>query len=71
MNLKAFTVRRKQDCFFGHYQQHYSQLMERIVPGAKCPKKDSIIVWEYGGRNGKVSLDRKSSKTKVIQEPEN
>jgi hypothetical protein len=27
-----------------------------------------VIVWEYGGRNGKASRDWKSSKTKVFQE---
>jgi hypothetical protein len=26
--------------FFGYYQQNHSQLREKSVPGAKCPKKD-------------------------------
>jgi hypothetical protein len=40
MNLKTFTVRKKQDCFLGHYQQNHSRLREKSVPGAKRPKKD-------------------------------
>jgi hypothetical protein len=31
-------------------------------------KSYSVIVWEYGGRNGKASCDWKSSKTKMFQE---
>jgi hypothetical protein len=34
-------------------------------------KTYSVIVLEYGGRNGKASYVSKSSKTKMFQEPEN
>jgi hypothetical protein len=34
-------------------------------------KTYSVIVWEYGGRNGNASCNWKISKTKVFQEPEN
>jgi hypothetical protein len=82
---KTFTMRTKQDCFFGCYQQNHSQLMKKSelnwTPWSesaselyrpKCTKGKnverktySVIVWEYGGRNGKAS------KTKMFQEPEN
>jgi hypothetical protein len=40
--------------------------------GGKMPKERlSVIVWEYGRKNGKASRDWKSSKTKMFQEPEN
>jgi hypothetical protein len=55
--------------FFWNYQQTHSQLREKSVPGAKCPKKQCYCVgiwWE----KWKASHDWKSSKTKMLQEPE-
>jgi hypothetical protein len=58
--------------FFGHYQQHHSQIREKSVLGQNVQRKTcSVIVSEYGERNGKVSCGWKSSKTKMFQEHEN
>jgi hypothetical protein len=44
---------------------------EKSIGGVKCSKKNCLIVWEYGERNGEASCDWKSSKTKIFQEPRN
>jgi hypothetical protein len=44
MTLKIFTMRKRHDCFFGPYQQNHSRLREKIVLGAKCPKKDLLLL---------------------------
>jgi hypothetical protein len=57
---------------FAHFQQNHSLLREKSVSGENVQRKTySVIVWEYGERNGKASHDWKSSKTKMFQEPEN
>jgi hypothetical protein len=43
---------------------------EEKCTGAKMWKQ-RLIVFEYGGRNGKASRDWKSNKSKMFQEPEN
>ena len=44
---------------------------EKCAGGKMSRKNHSVIVWEYGGRNGKASHDWKGSKTDMFQEPEN
>jgi hypothetical protein len=53
--------------FFGHYQQNYSLLRVKSVPEQNVQRETySVIVWEYGRRNGKASRDWKSIKTQDV-----
>jgi hypothetical protein len=65
------TMQTKQDFFRALSTESITVKEEKCTWGVKCPKKHSVIMWEYGGRNGKASCDCKSSKTKMFQEPEN
>jgi hypothetical protein len=51
MNLKPFTMHKKQDCFFGHYQQNHLWLREKSVPGGKM-SKERLTVLLYGNMVG-------------------
>jgi hypothetical protein len=44
MNLKTFTMRKKKDCPFGHYQQNHSRLREKSVPGGKMSKERITVL---------------------------
>jgi hypothetical protein len=53
MNLKTFTMRTKQDFFFGHYQQNHSWLRGKTVLGGKT-SKERLTVLLYGNMVGEI-----------------
>jgi hypothetical protein len=54
--------------FFAHYQQKSLAVKgEKCTGGKKVQTKTySVIVWEYGGRNGKASRNWKNSKNQDV-----